>query len=116
MFAVGCENPTAPLRRVADGSWMASNKGAIVAAVVAASVTAAGFLLNPSPERHRDRIRAAVEERSPLAGALGVGALRAFVSEYHSLGVASYTTVGDETLSVGALGLVLVLDPADDHE
>jgi hypothetical protein len=95
---------------------MASNKGAILIAITAASVTAAGFLLNPSPERHRDRIRSAVEERSPLAGALGVGALRAFVSEYHSLGVASYTTVGEETVSIGALGLVFVLDPGDDRE
>lgn len=95
---------------------MASSKGRILTAIVAASATAATFLLNPSPERHRDRIRSAVEERSPLAGALGVGALQAFVSEYHSLGVASYTTVGDETLSIGALGVVFVLDPAGDHE
>jgi hypothetical protein len=94
---------------------MAISKGAVLSAVVTASVTAASFLLNPSPERHRDRIRSAVEERSPLAGAIGVGALQAFVSEYHSLGVASYTTVGDETLSIGALGLVFVLDPADDR-
>jgi hypothetical protein len=33
----------------------------------------------------------------------------AFASTYHSLGIASYTTAGDRTLSVGALGLVYVL-------
>ena len=92
---------------------MASNQRAILAAVVAASATATSFLLNPSPERHRERIRAAVADRSPIAGALGAGVLQALVSEYHSIGVASYTTAGDETLSIGALGLVLVLDPSD---
>lgn len=65
-------------------------------------------LLNPSAERHRARIKAAVAERSPLAGAVGLGALTAFTSTYHSLGVASYTTAGDRTLSYGALGVVVV--------
>jgi hypothetical protein len=48
-------------------------------------------------------------ERSPVARILGVGALAAFASSYHSLGVASYTRAGDRTLSVGALGMVFVL-------
>ena len=48
-------------------------------------------------------------ERSPIAGALGVGALTAFVSTYHPLGVASYTTVNGRTASVGAFGMVFVL-------
>jgi hypothetical protein len=30
------------------------------------------------------------------------------VSTYHSLGVASYTTAGKQTLSVGVLGMVFV--------
>ena len=79
-----------------------------VSAVVAAAVTAAAFLLNPSPEQHRSRIKDVIAERNPLAGALGVGALTAFVSTYHSLGVASYTTVDDRTVSIGALGMVHV--------
>jgi hypothetical protein len=65
--------------------------------------------LNPSPERHRDRIREAIGQRSPIARALGVGTLTAFASNYHSLGVASYTTAADRTVSVGALGMVFVL-------
>ena len=67
--------------------------------------------LNPSPERHREKIRETIGERSPIARVLGMGALAAFASNYHSLGVASYTTAGDKTLSVGAFGLVYVLQP-----
>jgi hypothetical protein len=37
------------------------------------------------------------------------------VSTYHSLGVASYTTVRDRTLSFGALGMVFVLEPGQDR-
>lgn len=84
---------------------------AVVSAVIAAALTAAAFVLNPSPERHREKIKQAVAERSPLAGALGLGALTAFTSTYHPLGVASYTTVNDRTVSVGAFGVVLVLQP-----
>ncbi len=69
-------------------------------------------LLNPSPEAHRDKIRQAVAERSQLAGALGLGSLQAFLSSYRSLGFASYTKDGERLLTVGAFGIVLVLDPA----
>ncbi len=77
---------------------------------VAAVLVAAAALLNPSAERHRDQIQKTVAERSPLAGALGVGALAAFVSNYHSLGVASYTSIRGRTVSVGFMGMVFVLD------
>jgi hypothetical protein len=87
---------------------------AAISAVAAAAVTAAAFLFNPSPEQHRARIKEAIAERSPLAGALGVGALTAFTSTYHPLGVASYTTVNERTVSVGALGMVYVLQPSQD--
>ncbi len=90
------------------------SKAPIVSAVVAAAVTAAAFLLNPSPERHRARIKESIAERSPLAGALGMGALTAFASTYHSLGVASYTTVNERIASVGALGMVFVPQPSPD--
>lgn len=73
-----------------------------------AIVLAAAAILNPSPEKHRQAIKQAVGERSPLAGALGAGSLAAFVSTYHQLGVASYTTVGDRTVSIGAFGFVYV--------
>ena len=67
------------------------------------------FLLNPSPDTHRDKIRESFGQRSPVARVLGVGSLAAFASNYHSLGVASYTKAGERTLSVGAFGLVYVM-------
>lgn len=90
-------------------------KASVTSAVIAAAVTAAAFLFNPSPEQHRARIKEAIAERSPLAGALGIGALTAFTSTYHTLGVASYTTANDRTVSVGALGMVFVLQPSQDR-
>jgi hypothetical protein len=72
------------------------------------AVLALAFLLNPSPDRHRAKIKEKIAERSPIAGALGVGSLTAFVSSYHSLGIGSYTTAGDRTLSIGFLGMVFV--------
>lgn len=88
------------------------SKTAITSALVAAAITAAAFALNPSPEQHRARIRDAIAERSPLAAVLGVGAITAFASTYHPLGVASYTTVNGHTVSIGAFGMVFVLQPS----
>ena len=77
-------------------------------------VVALAFALNPSPDQHRAKIKAAVAQRSPVAGMLGVGALAAFASIYHPLGVASYTTVGDKTVSWGAFGMVFFIQPSLD--
>ncbi|MDH4060783.1 MAG: hypothetical protein OEU94_08220 [Aquincola sp.] len=87
---------------------------AVVSALVAAALTAAAFMLNPTPEAHRAKIKEAIAERSPLAAALGLGALTAFTSTYHALGVASYTTVNERVASIGALGMVFVLQPSQD--
>jgi hypothetical protein len=76
--------------------------------VLLVALVVIAFVLNPSAAQHRARIKAAVAERSPLAGALGVGALTAFATTYHSLGVASYTQAGDHVVSYGAFGLVFV--------
>jgi len=84
-------------------------KKTTVSLVAAAAVVLLAFLLNPSPERHRQRIQETLGERNPVVRALGVGALAAFASSYHSLGVASYTTLRGKTVSVGAFGLVFVL-------
>jgi hypothetical protein len=84
-------------------------KSKFAPAIVAVIVLVFAFVLNPSPERHRQKIREATGQRSPVARVLGLGAVAAFASTYHSLGIASYTTAGDRTLSVGALGLVYVL-------
>ncbi|MDP2135787.1 MAG: hypothetical protein Q8J99_19460 [Sulfuritalea sp.] len=88
-------------------------KTVVVSAVAALVVVALAFALNPSPERHRDEIQKAVAERSPIAGLLGLGAITAFVSTYHPLGIASYTTVNEEVVSVGAFGMVVFIQPSE---
>ena len=84
----------------------------LLSAGIGAAVVALAFVLNPTPEQHRAKIKAAISERSVVAKAFGVGALTAFVSTYSSLGVASYTTVNGRTVSIGALGVVYVRDQA----
>jgi len=66
--------------------------------------------LNPSAERHRDKIKESMAERSKIAAVLQLGSLKAFVSNYHTLGVASYTTINDKMQSFGLLGMVFVSD------
>ncbi|HSN33244.1 MAG TPA: hypothetical protein VLU41_11215 [Ideonella sp.] len=84
------------------------SKNSLVTVIAVLLVVLLAFATNPSPERHRAKIRDAVAERRPIAGALGLGSLRAFTSSYHSLGVASYTTDGERTVSFGAFGMVFV--------
>lgn len=84
----------------------------LASAGLGAAAVALAFVLNPSPEQHRAKIRQALAERSQVSKALGIGALTAFVSSYSSLGVASYTTVNGRTVSVGAFAMVYVRDPA----
>lgn len=75
------------------------------------AVTAAlAFMLNPSAEQHREKIKSVIAERSQIERVLGIGQMTSFFSQYHSVGFASYTTVNKEIASVGALGLVIVLD------
>lgn len=81
--------------------------------VVLLAVVGAASLLNPSPDAHRARLKAAVAERSALASLLRLGDLTAFASRYHSVVVASYTTLDDEVLSVGAFGVVWVRSPSE---
>jgi cytochrome c556 len=81
-------------------------------ALATAVLVAAAALLNPSAEQHREKIKQAVAERSQLAALFRLGDLAAFVSRYHSVGLASYTTANDKVLSVGALGIVFVPDPS----
>ena len=84
------------------------SKRTVISVVAIAAVVVLAAVLNPSPERHRARIKDVIAERSPIAGALGVGALTAFASSYHSLGIASYTTAGERVVSVGLFGMVFV--------
>jgi hypothetical protein len=78
--------------------------------IVLMVVLIAAYFLNPTPDAHRQKIKSAIAEHNQLAGALGLGSLAAFVASYHSLGVASYTTVNGHTASIGVLGIVYVPD------
>ncbi|MDE2600221.1 MAG: hypothetical protein KGL40_11430 [Rhodocyclaceae bacterium] len=78
----------------------------VIIAVLLALVVA--MALNPSDAKHRSAIRDAVAQRSPIAGMLGIGSLKAMTVEYHSFGVVSYTSVDENVISVGALGMVHV--------
>lgn len=79
-------------------------------AAAGAAIVVAAFALNPSGDAHREKLRSALAERSPVAGALGLNSLAAFASTYHSLGVASYTKVADRVATVGVFGIVFVVD------
>lgn len=100
----------APLPAMRLNGARPMSRSATVSALLAAAVTAAAFVFNPTADQHRDRIKASIAERHPVAGALGIGALAAITSAYHSLGVASYTTFDGRWVSVGALGQVVVLE------
>lgn len=76
--------------------------------IAVAIAIALAFALNPSAEKHRDKIKTAIAERSQIERILGIGQLTSFVSTYHSLGVASYTTVNEKVTSIGVFGLVFV--------
>lgn len=78
--------------------------------IVAAGAIALAVVLNPSADKHREKITETIAARSQLERVLGLGHLTSFVSQYHSLGVASYTTVNDKISSIGIYGLVFVTD------
>jgi hypothetical protein len=85
------------------------SKRSLTLIIALLAVLVLSMALNPSGERHRTALREAVAERSPIAGALGLGALTSLVTEYHSIGIASYTVLDDYVMTVGALGLVHVV-------
>ena len=83
-------------------------KARVVPLLVVAMVLVLAYFFNPSPEQHREKIKQVIAERSQVEKALGIGSISAFVSKYHSLGVASYTTVNERVTSIGVLGVVFV--------
>jgi Na+/H+-dicarboxylate symporter len=85
-----------------------TSRSALVPVLAIAAVLGLAVLLNPSPQRHHARIKEAMAARSTLARMLSLGSLAALVSNYHSVGVGSYTKVGDRVLSVGFMGYVHV--------
>jgi hypothetical protein len=82
--------------------------------VIALAVAVAlGFVLNPGPEAHREKLKAEIAARNRLAGLLGLNRLAAVASTYHTLGVASYCTLDDRVVSYGAFGIVFIPNLTD---
>lgn len=82
-------------------------KKPVVVSIVAGVVLLLLMVLtNPSAERHREQIAESISERSQIEKVFGVGQITAFASRYQSLGVLSYSTIGDEVVSIGVLGMV----------
>lgn len=90
---------------MADGSGSSPLLGVLVVLAVAILLA----VTNPSAQTHRKAISADFETERPLAGAVGLGAIRAHIPEYHSVVLGSYTTQGDEISSIGVLGVVWVV-------
>jgi len=85
-------------------------KPTITGLVIVAAVIALAYVLNPSPDKHREKIKEVIAERSQLERLLGIGQLTSFASRYHSFGLGSYTTLNETVTSVGAFGMVFVAD------
>jgi hypothetical protein len=86
------------------------SKTSYVPVIIAAAAIGLALVFNPSPDKHREKIKQLVSERSLLERTFGLGQLAAFASKYHSLGVASYTTVNEKTMSIGFMGMVFVME------
>lgn len=80
----------------------------IKALLLVVVAVALGFMLNPGPDAHREKLKSEIAARSQIAGLLGISHLAALVSTYHTLGVASYSTVNGRTVTWGAYGIVFV--------
>lgn len=74
------------------------------------------FVANPGPDAHREKLKSEIGARSQLAAVLRLGSLAAFVSDYHTIGLASYSTVNGRIVTYGAFGFVYVpdLNPGSD--
>ncbi|HEX2531906.1 MAG TPA: hypothetical protein VHK70_10635 [Burkholderiaceae bacterium] len=86
------------------------SKATYTSVVVAAVALVLAMLLNPSAERHREKIKQTISERSQLEQTLNIGGFAAFLSKYKSVGVASYTMMNERVLSVGMFGMVFVME------
>ena len=81
----------------------------VIQASVFVAFVAMTIVFNPPPEKHREKIRDAIAERSVLSRVLGVGVLTSLASTYHSVGVGSYTVINGHLVSIGVLGMVFVV-------
>lgn len=66
-------------------------------------------LLNPDKTKHDAAIRQQVKKQSPVASLLGGGRLASWIADYHSLAIASYTTIDGDVVTIGAFGIAVAL-------
>lgn len=70
-------------------------------------LVALAVLSNPRKSRHDRAIQRDMKKSHPVASFFGAGSLASAMAEYHSIGVAFYTTLDDEIATVGAFGVVI---------
>lgn len=80
------------------------------ATLLIVAIVGLAFVLNPSADSHREEFRTAIADRHQLAGLIGLNKLAAMATTYHTLGVASYSTLNEKVVTVGAFGIVFVPD------
>ena len=77
---------------------------ALVAIAILLAVT------NPSEKAHRQSISAEFQSKRPLADAVGLGVVDSLLPEYQSAVFYSSTRESNEITSIGALGMVWVVE------
>lgn len=88
-----------PTSRVVKLLWLI----AVLLGILLLAVT------NPSYEHHQQAIRDYVFRVNPDISIIGGGKLMASMTEYHSLGIASYTKfIDDGVATIGVIGYVWV--------
>ena len=65
-------------------------------------------LTNPDKPKHDQAIQQTVKQRSPIASLFGAGRLASWAAEYHSVGIASYTTIDGQLATIGVFGIVVL--------
>lgn len=71
------------------------------------AIIALAALSNPPKQRHDKVIREQVRKSHPVLSLFGGGRLASWVAGYHSVGIASYTTIDNEVVTFGAFGIVV---------
>ena len=92
---------------------MPVSKMTLIVAILLMVAVVMAVQFNPTPEMHRAKLRQVLDDRSPFWRPLGMGSPAAFASSYHNIGVASYTAAHDRKLTIGAYGVVRVMDLSD---
>ncbi len=103
------DDPRPVSRRHRSGGTIIGMPKVLAAALI---LLGAAFALNPGADAHREKLKSEIAARNQLAGALRIGNLAALASTYHSLGIASYSTIHDRKITLGAFGIVYVPDLA----